>query len=87
MEFSSPEYWSGLPCPSSGDLPDPGIKPGSHALQADSFKSEPFGSRYLTFTLRKLVSITFRGNLIMFNYGMLTQIPFWLFNIQHFLKF
>ena len=29
-------YWSGLPFPSPGDLPDPGIKPGSSALQADS---------------------------------------------------
>ena len=36
MEFSRQEYWSGLPFPSPGDLPDPGIKPGSLALQADS---------------------------------------------------
>ena len=35
MEFSRQEYWSGLPFPSPGDLPDPGIK-GSPALQADS---------------------------------------------------
>ena len=35
MEFSRPEFWSGQPLPSSGDLPDPGIKPGSPALQAD----------------------------------------------------
>ena len=32
MEFSRQEYWSGLPFPSPGDLPDPGIKPASHAL-------------------------------------------------------
>ena len=32
MEFSSQEYWSGLPFPSPGDLPDPGIKPWSSAL-------------------------------------------------------
>ena len=31
MEFSRQEYWSGLPCPSPGDLPDPGMKPGSPA--------------------------------------------------------
>ena len=37
MEFSRQEYWSGLPFPSPGDLPDPGIKPGSPALQADTF--------------------------------------------------
>ena len=33
MEFSRQEHWSGLPFPSPGDLPDPGIKPGSPALQ------------------------------------------------------
>ena len=38
MEFSREEYWSGLPSPSPGDLPDPGIKPRSLALQADSVK-------------------------------------------------
>ena len=39
-EFSRQEYWSGLPFPSAGDLPDPGIKPWSPALQADSLPSE-----------------------------------------------
>ena len=43
MEFSRQEYWSGLPLPSPGDLPDPGIKRGSPALQADSSLSEPPG--------------------------------------------
>ena len=37
MEFSRQEYWSGLPIPSPGDLPDPGIKPGSSALKAEAF--------------------------------------------------
>ena len=41
MGFSRQEYWSGLPFPSLGDLPDPGIKPGSPALQADTLTSEP----------------------------------------------
>ena len=36
MGFSRHEYWSRLPFPSAGDLPDPGIKPKSPALQADS---------------------------------------------------
>ena len=36
MGFSRQEHWSGLPFPSPGDLPDPGIKPSSLALQADS---------------------------------------------------
>ena len=41
MEFSRQEYWNGLSFPSPGDLPDPEIKPGSPALQADSLPSEP----------------------------------------------
>ena len=39
--FSRQGYWSGLPLPSPGDLPDPGIKPRSPTLQADSLPSEP----------------------------------------------
>ena len=52
MEFSRQEYWSGLPCTSLGDLPDPRIEPGSPALQADSLPSEPPGlihSKYYHF--------------------------------------
>ena len=41
MGFSKQEYWSGLPFPSPGNLPDPGIKPGSPAFQADALTSEP----------------------------------------------
>ena len=37
MGFSRQEYWSGLPFPSSGDLPYPGIEPGSPTLWADAF--------------------------------------------------
>ena len=43
MEFSRPESWSGQPFPSPGDLPNPGIKPRSPALQADSLPTEPQG--------------------------------------------
>ena len=43
MGFSKQGYWSGLPFPSPGDLPDPGIEPGSHALQADSLPAELLG--------------------------------------------
>ena len=43
MGFSRQEYWSGLPFPSPGHLPDPGIEPGPPALQADSLLSEPPG--------------------------------------------
>ena len=41
MGFSRQEYWNGLPFPSLGDLPIPGIEPGSPALQVDSLPSEP----------------------------------------------
>jgi len=43
MGFSRQEYWSGLPFPSPGDLPDPGIKARSPALEADALASEPPG--------------------------------------------
>ena len=46
VEFSRQEYWSGLPFPSPGDLPDPGIKSESPTLQADSLPSEPPGKPY-----------------------------------------
>ena len=44
MGFSRQEYWIGLPFPSPGDLPNPGIEPGSPALQADALSSEPPGT-------------------------------------------
>ena len=43
MEFSRPEYWNGQPFPSPGDLPNPGTKPRSPTLQADSLPAEPQG--------------------------------------------
>ena len=46
MGFSRQEYWSGLPWPAPGDLPNPGIEPESLALQADSLLSEPQGHMY-----------------------------------------
>ena len=45
MEFSRQEYWSGLPFASPGDLPKPGIEPGSPAFQADALASEPPGGK------------------------------------------
>ena len=45
MGFLRQEYWSGLPFPSPGDLPDPGTEPGPPILQADSLLSEPSGKR------------------------------------------
>ena len=46
MGFSRQEFWSGLPFPSPGDLPDPGIEPGSPALEAEALTSEPPGKPY-----------------------------------------
>ena len=47
MGFSRQEYWGGLPFPSPGDLPKPGIEPRSHALQADALSSEPPGKPHI----------------------------------------
>ena len=52
MGFPRQEDWSGLPFPFPGDLPDPGIEPGSPTLQADSLLSEPSGKRDMRWHLR-----------------------------------
>ena len=49
MGFSRQEYWSGLPFPSPGDLPNPGIEPRSPALLADALASEPPGEPYTVY--------------------------------------
>ena len=56
MGFSRQEYWSGLPIPSPGDLPDPGIEPESPALQADSLSAELQGNPELIFKELKYCS-------------------------------
>ena len=43
MEFSRQEYWSGLPFPSPGDLPNPGMEPASPSLAEGFFATEPPG--------------------------------------------
>ena len=48
MGFSRQEYWNGLPFPPPGDLPNPGVKPRSPALQADALPSEPPGKLILS---------------------------------------
>ena len=57
MGFSRQEYWSGLPFPSPGDLPDPGIKLGSPAFQIDALTSEPPGKSF--FKKRKGIIVFF----------------------------
>ena len=60
MGFSRQEYWSGLPLPSPGDLPDPGIKPRSPALQSDALTSEPPGKPlvvgYIEYVLKEFAN-------------------------------
>ena len=48
MGFSRQEYWSGLPFPSPGDLPDPGIETRSPLLKPDSLPSEPPGKPHMS---------------------------------------
>ena len=60
MGFSGQEYWSGLPCPPPGDLPDPGIEPislASPALQADSLPTEPPGKPNVKYKWKLLFGI------------------------------
>ena len=59
MGFSRQEYWSGLPFPSPGDLPDSGTEPRSPALQADAFTSEPPGKPKQRSDWRKIKNFMF----------------------------
>ena len=62
MEFSRHEYWSGLPFPSPGDLPNPGIEPGYPTLQADTLPSEPPGKPCI------ILSTEFKLSCLWFNH-------------------
>ena len=57
MEFYRQEYWGGLPCPSLGKLPSPGITPGSPALQTNSLPYEPPGKYRTRCTIQVLGDI------------------------------
>ena len=57
VEFSRPEYWCGQPFLSPGDLPKPGIEPGSPALQADSLPTELSGKpRYTLLNIKRIIN-------------------------------
>ena len=65
MGFSRQEYWNGLPFPSPGDLPDPGIKAGSPALQTDFSPTELQGVLYLKefdYLKKFLISVIITSN-------------------------
>ena len=65
MEFSRQEYWSGLPFPSPGELPNPRIKPKS-ALWADSLPSEPQGSHEATRESANHINLTSLPSILLF---------------------
>ena len=89
MGFSRQECWSGLPFPSPGDLPDPGIEPGSPALETDTLPSEPPGKPsasvspmpFLPFIVPisawnvPLVSLTFLKRSLIFPVLLFSSIP------------
>ena len=82
MEFSRPEYWNKYPFPSRGDLPNPGIKSGSHALQADSLPAEPPGKPYsakATTIFAYLINFKFHSSrlLLVFSKTFLKILRFW----------
>ena len=64
MGFSRQEHWSGLPLPSPGDLPDPGIEPASPELAGGFFTAEPPGKpfRQATPSLSPVIFITKNGD-------------------------
>ena len=69
LGFSKQEYWSGLPCPPPGDLPNPGIEPRSLAPQVDSLPSEPPGKPFSLWTCLKLtvsLSLFLRLKILLF---------------------
>ena len=83
MEFSRPEYWSGYPFPSSGDLPNPGIKHRSPTLQADSLPAEPPGKP--TICKLTIICVTYRHSQMVSiaihhssNHLFVQQIFYWL---------
>ena len=65
MGFSRQEYWSGLPFPSPGDLPNPETEPASPALAGDFFTTEPLGSPHENFRYKYNVPVLDFPNLSM----------------------
>ena len=64
MEFSRQEHWSGVLFPSPGDPPNPGIKPGSPALQADSLPFEPPGKPHFICIINYIINDTYMIQII-----------------------
>ena len=85
MGSSRQECWSGLPFPSPGDLPDPGIEPRSPALQADALPSEPPGKPYSISSPQKetLASVSSHSPWQPLVYCVSLDLPvFWIFHTR-----
>ena len=88
MGFSRKEYWSGLPFPSPGNLPDPGMEPRSPALRADALTSEPPGSQ-----LKDLLKCRFSNANVPINENICNQgkdlciLEIYIFFLLHFGKY
>ena len=76
MEFSRPEYCSGLPFPSPGDLPHPEMEPRSPALQVDSLPSEP-KSMFGLFLLMRIHSLYTHPNVFVHESATVRLDCFW----------
>ena len=81
MEFSRQEYWSGLPFPSPGDLPDSGIKPGYPALHTDALPSELLGKSSTQFTKIYELSVLTRHS-VQFNHSVVSN-SLWPHGLQN----
>ena len=91
MGFPKQEYWGGLPFPSPGDLPDPGIKPRSPALQADSLPTKLWGKpqrknmeRYFFWNNSYLDTsqLTLKNTCIFWSLPPFTSLPNWYDNAR-----
>ena len=82
MEFSRQEYWSGLPFSSPGVLPDPGIEPGSPALQADPLLTESPGEPYSSLHKQYFVRILHAWVIAVIIKSMMAMIQAWRINCQ-----
>ena len=86
MAFSRQEYWSGLPCPSPGDLPDPGIKlasPAAPTLQANSLWRSHWGSPIFPHSTPNSLANIISSILLILNQTILHEFYFDHFNHYH----
>ena len=92
MGLSRQEYWSGLPFPSPGDLPNPGIEPRSPALQTDALTSEPPGKLFFNYLHGCLIWTPIQmsdlwglsSSFLIFSFLFFISLPFHFFSWQTF---